>query len=120
MKKDNKRYTKHVVKKPPTKDQVTRTLLKTGSEPRCSGKHYIGYHVSTDVLKISSSYLRSPTGGKAYGIPKKVCPLEVVIPTILPYLVLTVILQITAGTMLIHTLNIDNHFILNLTRVNKL
>jgi hypothetical protein len=76
--------------------------------------------VSTDVLKISSSYLRSPTGGKAYGIPKKACPLEVVRPTILPYLVLTVILQITAGTMLIHTVNINNHFILNLTRVNKL
>jgi len=96
-KKDKKRYTKHVAKK--TKDQVTRTLLKTGSEPRCSGKHYIGYHVSTDVLKISSSYLRSPTGGKAYGIPKKACPLEVVRPTILPYLVQTVILQITAGTI---------------------
>jgi hypothetical protein len=70
----------------------------------------IGYHVSTDVLKISFSYLRSPTGGKAYGIPKKACPLEVVRPTILPYLVLTVKLQITAGTMLIHTLNISLRF----------
>ena len=57
----------------------------------CSEKHYIGYHLSTDVFKISSPYLISPTGGKAYGIPKKACPLEVVIPTILPYLELTVI-----------------------------
>jgi hypothetical protein len=86
-----------------TKDQVTRTPLKLWGELMCSEKHYIGYHVSRDVLKISSSYIISPTGGKAYGIIKKAWPLEAVRPTILPYLKLTVIPQTTSGTMLIHT-----------------
>ena len=69
----------------------------------CSEKHYIGYHVSTDVLKISSPYHISPTGGKEYGMLKKACSLEVVRPTVLPYLELTVIPQTTSNTMLIHT-----------------
>ena len=46
---------------------------------------------------------RSPTGGKAYGMLKKACSLEVVRPTILPYLELTVIPPTTSDTMLIHT-----------------
>ena len=54
-----------------TKDQVTRTPLKLWGELMCSEKHYIGYHVSTDVLKISSSYLISPTGDKAYGMLRR-------------------------------------------------
>jgi hypothetical protein len=86
-----------------TKDQVTRTPLKLWGELMCSEKQYIGYIVSTDVLKISSSYRISPTGGKAYGMLKKACSLEVVRPTILPYLELTVIPPTTSDTMLIHT-----------------